>query len=71
MPGFHVVVYFCKDGQMLNIPFIYVCIIGCLHCLPSVRPLIGFIKADRAERAVFIEQYPTPVWKIDVRNSIV
>ena len=58
MSGFHVVVYFGRDGQMLNIPFMYFCIIG---CLPSVRPLIGSIKTDSAERAVFIEEYLSPV----------
>ena len=46
MSGFHVVVYFGRDGGMLNIPFMYLRIIG---SLPSVRPLIGSIKADRAE----------------------
>ena len=58
MSEFHVVVYFGRDGRMLNNPFMCLWIIG---CLPSVRPLIGSIKADRAERAVFIEEYPTPV----------
>ena len=50
MSGFHVVVYFGRDEGMLNIPFMYLRIIG---SLPSVRPLIGSIKADRAEWAVY------------------
>ena len=58
MSGFHVVVYFGRDGQILNISFMYLCIIGGLH---SVRPLIGSIKTDSAERAVFIEEYLSPV----------
>ena len=68
MFGLHVAVYFGSDGRMLNSPFKYLFIIG---CLPSVRPLIGSIKEDRAERDVFTEEYPTPVWKTDVKNSMV
>ena len=58
MSGFHIVVYFGRDGQMLNIYFMYLWIID---CLPIVRPLVGSIKADKAERAVFIADYTTPV----------
>lgn len=63
MSGFHGVVYFGSDGQILSIPFMYLCIIGCLPC---ARPLISSIKADRAERfrriiEPIIEEYPTPV----------
>ena len=43
---------------MLNIPCMYLCIIV---SLPSVKPLIGSIKADTAERTIFIEEYPTTV----------
>ena len=68
MSGVLVVVYFGRDGQTLNIPFMHLSIIG---CLTSARPLIGSIKTDRVERAVFIEEYSTPVWKSDVRNSMV
>ena len=68
MSGFYVVVYFGRDGRMLNIPCVYLCIIVCLS---SVKPLIGSIKTDTAERTIFIEEYPTTAWKTDVRNSMV
>ena len=58
MSGVLVVVYFGRDGRTLNISFMHLSIIG---CLTSARPLIGSIKADRVERAVFIEEYSTPV----------
>ena len=54
MSGFYVVVYFGRDGRMLNIPCMYFCIIV---CSPSVKPVIGSIKADTAERTIL--QHPT------------
>ena len=46
MYGFHIVVYFGRDGQILNIPIMYLSIIG---CLPTIRPLIGSRQIEQNE----------------------
>ena len=59
------VVMNCK----LQIVFIYLWSSG---CFPSVKPFIASIReewAERAERAILMEELLTPVWNTDVKIS--
>ena len=56
--GFQVVVYFGKDGRILDTPFIKRFASG---YWPRGIPLIGVTNEESAERAVPNDEYPTPV----------